>query len=350
MGCDPVRMAFIGVGRWARVLADAIGRGEKARIVSCFARTREQREEFARHYGCRAADSLEQLLADREVEAVLVAVPNDVHRTVIEAAAKAGKHVYTEKPIANTVADAIAIDRVCREAGVKLAVGHSARMLAGSRKMKELIDSGEIGQVSMVEANFSNERGLELTPDRWRFYKDKSPGGPMIQLSVHHFDNLQYLLGPITHVAALTSRLYTRAEVDDVTAVLLRFAGGQVGYVGSSWAAPGCYFIHAFGTRGNLFYELDFNWWNRSHLIDGHSRLYIQRPGQGAGERRLVPIGNSDMFREEIEQLADAIRFGGEPEVGGAQGVAALAVTHAAIRSAETGRTVAVDEVIHAVG
>ncbi len=139
MSLEPVRAASMGLGRWADVLAAAALRGGKIRLVSCFSRTAEKRRDFMERYGAREADSLEALLNDDEIEAVILTTPNHNRKEHIEALAAAG---------------------------VKLAVGHSARRLAVSRRMKELIDAGEIGRVSMSESNFCTERGLELTPDK----------------------------------------------------------------------------------------------------------------------------------------------------------------------------------------
>ena len=164
MSFEPVRAASMGLGRWANVLADAALRGGKIRLVSCFSRTPEKRRAFMERYGAREAENFEALLNDDEIEAVILTTPNHNHKEHIEALAAAGKHVYCEKPIAHSLEHSKAIVDAAEGAGVKLAVGHSARRLAVSRRMKQLIEAGEIGQVSMSESNFCTERGLELRP------------------------------------------------------------------------------------------------------------------------------------------------------------------------------------------
>ena len=197
MSFEPVRAASMGLGRWADVLADAALRGGKIQLVSCFSRTPEKRRAFMERYGAREADSLEALLNDDEIEAVILTTPNHNHKEHIEALAAAGKHVYCEKPIAHSLEHSRAIVDAAEGAGVKLAVGHSARRLAVSRRMKELIEAGEIGKISMSESNFCTERGLELTPDKWRSSRELNPTGVVIQLSIHHIDTFRYLHGPI---------------------------------------------------------------------------------------------------------------------------------------------------------
>ncbi|MBI2998813.1 MAG: Gfo/Idh/MocA family oxidoreductase [Deltaproteobacteria bacterium] len=253
-----------------------------------------------------------------------------------------------DKPIAHTMADARAIDRGCREAGVILAVGHSARRLKGSRKIKEIIAQGGVGKLVMAECNFSNDRSLELTPDKWRWFKDKRPGGPLIQLAVHHTDTLHYLFGPVKTVTAMAKRLYTPAEIEDVTMTLLEMESGQLCYIGSNWASQGTFYTYVYGMDANLYFTVDFNFWSRSDVVNEHSHLEIQH--RGSSEHKPIPLARGDMFREELEEFAECIRNKGRPEVGGPEAVAALAVVHAAIRSAQSGRTVTLKEILEDPG
>ena len=333
---DVVRLAPIGLGRWARVLARAAGRGTLIELTSCFSRSADSRSAFQEEFGiARSAGSLDELLADPDIEGVLVTTPNDTHKQVIIECLDAGKAVYTDKPIAHTMEDAGEIARAAAGAGVPFAVGHSARRLGGHRAMKAWLEEGRIGSVSLAEANFSNERGLELTTDTWRFFADKSPGGAMIQLGVHHADNLQYLLGPVASVTSHARKLYTKAEVPDAVMSILEFESGPLGYLGAGWASPGVYQLRLQGTEANLFYDLDFNNWDESHLVDAKSTLLSQAYRQSV--RTPVEIPKTDMFREQLDEFALAIRGESEIEVGAEEGIRALAVVHAALESSRRG-------------
>ena len=268
---EPVRLAALGLGRWAGTLADAAARSERLKLVSCFSRSEKSREEFSRRYGCRTAKSYAELLKDSAVEGIIVATPNDAHARPIEEAAASGKHVYVEKPIAHTMEDASAIERACRAAGVILAVGHSARRLQGSRKIKETLDRGGLGKPVMAECSFSTDRGLDLTPDQWRGHMEKGQGGPLMQLGVHHVDTLHYLFGAVKSVAAAAKRLYTPAEIDDVTMTLLEMKSGQLCYIGSNWASQGTFTTYVYGTDANLYFTVDYNFWSRSAVLDRKS-------------------------------------------------------------------------------
>jgi len=125
---------------------------------------------------------------------------------------------------------------------------------------------------------------------------------------------------------------------------MMGMESGQLCYIGSNWASQGTFFTHVYGMDANLYYTVDFNYWSRSDVVDQHSHLEIQH--RGSSEHKPIPLGRGDMFREELEDFADSIREKKPPEVGGREAIAALAVVYAAIRSAETGHTVALKEIM----
>jgi predicted dehydrogenase len=343
---DKVRLASVGLGRWARVLARGAQRGDVVELYSCFSRDADKRAKFQQEFGIeRCASSYEELLADPMVEGVIITTPNDTHRDVIVQALEAGKAVYTDKPIAHTLEDASRIAAAVKDTGSVFAVGHSSRRLSGHREMKRWIDDGRLGDVSLAEANFSNERGLELTPQTWRFFADKSPGGAFIQLGVHHADTLQFLLGPVRTVTAQARKLYTKAEVPDAVMAILEFESGALGYIGTGWASPGVYTMNLLGTKANLMYDLDFTHWDESHLADDWSSLKSQAYGESV--RQTVELPRTDMFREQLEEFGKAARGEATVEVGATEAVRALAVVHAVLAStARNGEAVLLQEVI----
>jgi predicted dehydrogenase len=344
----PVKVGIVGLGRWARVLAHAAAKSDKLKIVAGYSRSEEKRASFEQDLGIRAAPDLETLLADPEIGGVIVTVPNEQHLPVAEAVAKARKHVYTEKPIANTLEDGLRIEALQQEYGVQVVVGHSARLLVGTRMIRQAIDRGELGRVAFIEANFSNERALELTPRTWRWYKDKAPGGPLSQLAIHQFDALHYLGGEITEVSSMASKLSpVGAEVDDQSMTLMRFADGKVGYVGSCWTSPGIYAIRVFGSKGLMHYEIDFSTWDTPDRLHETSTLYIQRGKDGYGKREEIRLPQGDMFRDELEMFAETCESGKAPELSAHNGNVAVAWVYAALRSIErNGQYVRLAEVL----
>ena len=347
---DKVRLASIGLGRWARVLARGAQRGDVIELHSCFSRSQEKRDAFQQEFGIpKAANSLDELLSDPDVEGVLVTTPNDTHLEMITTALEAGKAVYTDKPISHTLEDALAIRDAVQRSGQIFAVGHSARRLSGHRVMKQWIETRQIGEVSLAEANFSNERGLELTPETWRWYSDKSPGGTLIQLGVHHADTMQYLLGPVGSVSAQVRKLFTKAEVPDAAMVIMEFESGALGYLGCGWASPGVYQMRLQGTEANLMYDLDFTHWDESHLADDWSALVSQAYRQSV--REPVELPRTDMFREQLEEFALAIRGEGSVEVDVDAAIRALAIVRASIESsAQRGAAVEIRPLLDSLG
>ena len=124
---EPVRVACVGLGWWSDVLAAAIVRSGRLRVVACHSRSAAKRDAFAARYHCRAAARYDDVLRDPEVEAIINTTPNAAHLATTAAAAAAGKHVFLDKPIANTVADARALTKACRDAKVILALGYQRR-------------------------------------------------------------------------------------------------------------------------------------------------------------------------------------------------------------------------------
>lgn len=345
---DPVKVGIVGLGRWAQVLARAAAKSDKLQIVAGYSRSEDKRAAFQQETGIAAAPDLKTLLADPEIKGVILTVPNEQHLPVAQEVARAGKHIYTEKPIANTLEDGLRIEALQKEFGVQVIVGHSARLLVGTRMIKQAIDQGDLGRVSFIEANFSNERALELTPKTWRWYKDKAPGGPLSQLAIHQFDALHYLGGQITEVSSMASKLSpVGAEVDDQSMTLMRFADGKVGYVGSCWTSPGIYAIRVFGSKGLMHYELDFSTWDTPDVIHETSTLYIQRGKDGFGKREEIKLPPGDMFRDELEMFAQSCLTGKPCELTAHNGNVAVAVVYAALRSIERkGQYVPLSEVL----
>jgi len=348
MSAHPVKVGIVGLGRWAKVLTRAAAKSEKIKIVAAYSRSEEKRLAFELDLGVPAVPDLRTMLSNHDIEGVILTVPNEQHLPVATEVAKAKKHVYTEKPIASTLGEGLEIAALEKKYGITVTVGHSARLMAGIRKIREAIDSGELGKVAFIEANFSNNRGLELTPKVWRWYKDKAPGGPLSQLAIHQFDVLHYLGGEVVEASAMTSKLSpVGAEVDDQSMTLLKFADGKVGYVGSCWTSPGIFAVRVFGSKGLMHYEIDFDTWDTPDQLHKKSTLYIQRGKDGYARREELKVPESDMFRAELEMFAESCRTGKSGELSAYNGNFAVAIVYAALRSIEkNGQSVPIANVL----
>ncbi len=344
----PVKVGIVGLGRWAKVLTRAAKQSDKIQIVAGYSRSEEKRAAFEKEMGVPAVPDMKAMLSNPEIKGVILTVPNEQHLPMAEMVAQAGKHVYTEKPISHTLENGLRIEALQKQHGVTVTVGHSARLMAGIRIIKEKIDAGELGRVAFMEANFSNERALELTPQTWRWYKDRAPGGPLSQLAIHQFDVLHLLGGDIHEVSSMASKLSpVGAEVDDQSMTLIRFKDGKVGYVGSCWTSPGIFAVRVFGSKGLMHYEIDFGTWDTPHLLHKASTLYIQRGKDGWAKREDIKLPESDMFRAELEAFAGSCASGKPNELTAHNGNVAVAVVNAALKSIDRkGQCVTIAEVM----
>jgi predicted dehydrogenase len=344
-----IKVAMVGVGNWARVLAKAASNSDKIEIVCCVGRSPERLATFSKDFGLPARD-IDAVLVDKEIAGVVLALPNELHFEFARSAAQAGKHIYIEKPIANTMADSLAIAALEKMHGVRIVVGHCARLLTGVRAIRAAVDAGKLGKVSQLEANFSNDRGLRLTSKDWRFYQESSPGGSLSQIGVHQFDTLRYLGGDISAVSASAARHSpVGAEVEDQWIVAVHFADGKLGVMLSNWTSPGTYSIHATGADALMFYDINQTFWPTPERLHENATLYLQARGKGPAERQTLPVPEGNMFRDELEIFSDTVATGKECELSASNGCQAVAAVYAAIKSArEDSRVVALSEIIEA--
>lgn len=338
-----VRLAIIGTGAWSGAIGNAMVKSERVKLVTCFDPIVSKREAFSLKFGCDQEKSLEDVLARDDVEGIHLTTPNALHAEQALLAARYGKHVFVDKPIANTIADAKKMIAACSDAGVVLMVGQHLRRLAGFRKIKELLQAGAIGDFIQVDANFSQNLGFALTPDAFRWSGDDSgcPAGALMTLGIHHADLFNYLFGPITDVFSFFSKLYIPAPVEDVTTTIMRFGSGALGYLGSNYASPKALWVYVYGTEANLqctvtLQELPFEaYLLRWQMIDADTSLQIFKKGKTGAEN--IPLIPGNPILEEIDEFAACIRTGSRPETDGESALAALALIRAAIDSARNG-------------
>ena len=337
-----VKLGIVGCGSFADSSAGAVQKSSNAELITCFDILPKIREAFGKKYGCDQEQSYADLLKRKDVDGVLVVSPNALHAEQTVLAAEHGKHVFVEKPIANTLADGERMIEACEKAGVVLMIGHLRRRSAGNRKAKELISNGVIGKPVMAEANVSSSGGFELNPDKFRWYGDDSgcPGGMLMTSGIHHVDTFNYLLGPIKSVFSYSNKLYIKAEIDDVTTTVFQFESGVLGYLGASYASQKSNWMSIYGTKANLFWTISFpdspvdKFY---HNKDEYTRLMLSEEGKGIRDIPLIP---GDPALEEIEEFARCIQTGERPETDGKGALIALAFVRAAIESARTRKEV----------
>ena len=322
------------MGWWSDVLADAMVRSGRLQIASCFTRSDEKRRAFAAKYGCEAAPSYESMLGDPGIEAIINTTPNNVHLETTRAAARAGKHVFLDKPIANTVAEGRALTEACRSAGVILALGYQRRREAHFRWVRARIDAGDFGRLVNAEANISRDRLGKIDLTSWRYTSAGMPGGVLLQIGIHYTDVLEFLMGPVIAVTGRFAQLVLPGDNPDVASVVLEHENGALSTLNASYASSGEYYLlNVYGKEATAYYDL-------------HQGLrYVKR-----GEKAPSPVScePSDAIVSELDEFAAAVRGAGAPEMDGEKSTRSLAVVLAGIRSAREGRRVEVSEMMGA--
>lgn len=333
---DRLRVGVVGTGNWARGFWSQGREAEEVQLVACYDLRREASDRFGAEFGCHSVPSLEEFLRRDDVDAVTIFTPNSGHREPVEAAAAAGKHVFVEKPIANSIEDARAMIAACRSHGVRLMVGHSTRYAPAMRALRGIIESGQLGSIAFAEGNLSHGFGNTVTAEQWRYHRAEAPGGPLIQLSVHLFDAFQYLLGPIKKVTALSVDSLSSSSIEDVFLALLEFESRVLAYVGTGYVIPSVTFVRLYGTAGAAYY----------HSGDGEEERITRVRTGNRDATESVPPAPGNPYADEMGEFGRAVRSRCEPETGGREALSALGVVWACIRSAEQGREVSVDEVL----
>ncbi len=324
-----VRLGLVGVGRWAHAHADAAGRSTDIEIVSCFGRNLERRRDFAAEFGiARASDSFESMLADDEIDALIISTPNDLHVEMGLAAVDAGKPVLLDKPVSVDVESGLTLLRSA-PTGRTVGVAHHPRRLAGHRWAKSWLASPDGGTPRLVHADFSNARGAAMKPDAWHRSVPGSEAGVLIQVGLHQVDNMLDLLGPAVSVNARMQHR-TLGPMSDAAITVIEHASGAMSTVTSSWTTPSLYRFEIQATGGNLRYRLDHRWWTKPD-IDQHSELCLTRDDEGT---EVVATPSGDPLREQLDELAAAVRGAGQMEVDVAAGLRAMIVVRAAVESA----------------
>lgn len=325
-----LNVAIYGMGNWGSRLIDSVqGKSEKIRFVSGITRDPAKHRATAEKYGLALSTNYADVLKDPKVDAVLIATPHSMHCQHICEAARAGKHVFAEKPITLTAATAQQAVDTTRAAGVTLGLGFNRRYAPSFVEMKRRVLAGEIGDVIHIEGQHSGPTGFKLNPGYWRSTRAESPAGGMSPRGIHTVDAMINLGGLISEVYAHSGRRKLQApiDMDDTTSMLLKFKNGITGYFATLFITGELYRVHVFGTKGWL-------------ELRGDTELYA-RGLDGASPQR-IDLAAVDKERAELEAFAHAVAAKQAYMVPPDQAVNGIAVIEAIVASAENGKPVAI--------
>jgi len=342
---ESIGFGIAGCGEIAVRTAQAIDEAPNCRVAATMDIKEELARDLGEKYGAPHFTDFGRMLECDDVDAVYIAAPHFLHAPLTIQAARAGKHVLVEKPIATKVENAEAMIDECRKSGVKLSVAFIMRYRNDAIEARRLIQGGAIGEViglqifavgdkkdSYWEGGYSGRAKTD-----WRKSKEKSGGGILIMNAVHNIDLMRFITGlEARRVSAHYSTMATDVEVEDIISASILFENGAIGNISATSCARGGQPPAAklqdriFGSEGQI-------------VLGGKLLVYTTRDYEGLkrGEWQEVPAGGgADGRRRFVEGVAAALLEGKEPPVRGEDGLAALKIICAAYESGKTGKAV----------
>lgn len=247
-----IRAGIVGLGWWGQLLARSIKDSKKINVVGGFTRTASNASDFISETGIRIYDTYEDLLKDKDIDAIILATPHSMHVEQIELATKYTKHIYVEKPIALSLDETDKALTAARNAGVEIAVGFQRRCHPSMVAALDAVRNGKIGRILHVEGHQSAP-GLRIYKEgSWRQARDEQPAGGMTGMGIHLLDSMVSVLGKVEDVSVKSKKILqdNNSILDDMTSVLLTFESGATGYIGTSIATSAYFSLRFFGENG----------------------------------------------------------------------------------------------------
>jgi predicted dehydrogenase len=327
-----INAAIVGLGLWGRNLVHHVqGKSPKIRFVAGCTRTTEKAKAFGDEHEFPVTSDYAAILSDPTIDAVVLATPHTAHAEQVMQAAKAGKHVYCEKPFTLSRASAEKALAACAQAKVTLMVGYNWRYQPALQEVKRMIDDGRLGRVLHVEGNFNGPSVYRYAKDHWRPSREEGPAGGMTGRGCHVVDAMIYVGGHIDSVYAMSKRLVFDRGLDDTTSMLFTFKGGSTGYLATIIATAECWRLQVFGANG--WAEMG----SVPHLTTWTlRRCYVNQPME------IVEFPGLSTERAELEHFADSIVAGNQLVNDRADILNNSAVLDAIVASVERGGKVAI--------
>ena len=328
-----INAAIVGLGWWGRHIVSSLqGKTEKLRFIRAIDSNAETQRDFLDDIDIQFSTDFGDALHDDMVDAVILATPHSLHGEQIVQAAAAGKHVFSEKPLALGKASAIRAVNACTKAGVILGVGHERRFEPALVEIKNLVNNGAFGTIMHVEANFSHDTLAALNSKNWRASKTESPAAAMTSMGIHLSDSFIHMLGRIAEVHALTVKKVTAWESGDLVTAQMKFESGATGSFSSILATPFFMRFHVFGTIGWVEAR------DTVRPVQEGGTILSNRFKDGVVE--VQEIRSIDTVRVNIEAFAVAAEGGKSYPIPLNEMVHNIAVLEAITESVETGKSV----------
>ena len=330
------RVAIVGTGMAAEPHALALlSLSDRIEVSGVYSRTRANREAFAHRFGFRAAESVEELAADRDIDAVILLTPPGGRLELVRLFASSDKHVLAEKPLGRTPDSAREIIATCARHRVKLGIVFQHRFRPASRQLTEMLQAGELGEIKLVRAEIPWWRDQSYYDEPGRGTLARDGGGVLISQAIHTLDLLLSLAGPVVEVRALaaTTDLH-RMETEDFAVAGVRFKNGAPGSIlatTASWPG-GTESIILDCTRGSarlMANRLTVHW------RDGRVATFGEDTGSGGSADPMdFPF---DWHKALIESFVDRVQAGADPLVTGLHSLQVQLLIEAVLQASDAG-------------
>lgn len=345
-----LNFGIVGCGRIASRHADAIWARGDTRLVAVCDVSEQRAARMASQYGCEAYTDYDRMLSRPDLDVVCVCTPSGLHAANGIQAARAGKHVVVEKPMALTMEDAYALEKACRDSGVKLTVVLQNRYNSAMRRLREAVDAGKLGRLLLATVTVRWYRPQEYySGDNWHGTWAMD-GGALMNQAIHHIDALQWMMGDVESVFAYTATLAHQMEAEDTGVGVVRFKSGSLGSIeGSTITYPANIegSLAVFGQRGSVKIggnSLDrIAFWKVEGEVE-HEQEILRR-------QELDPPPSRYLSHSWVlDDMVRAIREDGQPATNGVEGRKSLALVLALYQSARDGREVRMDRIEAGIG
>ena len=324
-----VRVAVVGLGWWGKILARTIAGSAALRVVRAVEPDPAPARELAAELNVPVSARFEDALEDTAVDALILATPHSVHKAQAVAAARAGKHVFVEKPLALNLSDALDIVRACAQARVALGVGHERRFEPPMVELRRLLRAGELGTPLQVEGNFSHDKFVALSGDNWRLSAAEAPAGGMTATGIHLLDLAIELLGVPVSVYAPCATLASAIPNGDSLSVCVRFASGATATLNVMLATPFISRFALYGSRGWVEVR------DKAH-VEAPDGWYLTQARSGAQPQRTDYPATRPVLAN-LEAFAAAVQGRAPYPVTPRAMLATIAALEAVFRAARSG-------------
>jgi len=326
---NQLRVGVVGLGWWGKLIVDQLSQCPSVVVVVATDLAAEQGKSFVDERGIDWAESYDRVLALQTIDAVILCTPHAAHSAQILQAAKKGKHVFCEKPLALSTQEAHLSIEAMKSRGLKLGLGHEKRFEPPIVKALAMIRAGEIGTPLQMEANFNQDKFLGMSQDNWRFEEHNAPAGPLTATGIHLIDLAVAVFGRAKAVTAALGRFSGELRNGDTLGVLVEFAEGGHALISAILATPFSGRFAVYGSSG----WIDIR--DNAHPENPHG--WTMRIARRGAAEESISFSSHPSVRDNLEAFAASILNGAIYPIPTDEMADNVAILEAVVQSTRSG-------------